>query len=168
MDTLSHGLYGGIVFGRRSVKDYITAFLFGVGPDILSFGPFFLGAVFGLQDWPSRGAEPPSSDLIPGFVYLLYNFTHSFLIYGLFFLLLWFLGKKHFAQLTLGWPLHILVDIPTHSSAFFPTPFLWPASSFSIDGHPWSSPEIFIPNVVILVGLYAYWYTRKRRGAVHK
>ncbi len=164
MDTLSHGLYAGIAFGRRSKRDYLTAFLFGIGPDILSFGPFFLGAILGLEDWPGRGAEPPSSDLIPGFVYLLYDFTHSFLIYALFFALLWWLGRKSFALLTLGWPLHILVDIPTHSAIFFPTPFLWPISNFYIDGHPWGSPEIFLPNVVLLVGLYAYWYTHRRKN----
>ena len=163
MDTLSHGLYGGIAFGRRSTKDYLTAFLFGIGPDILSFGPFFLGAIFGLQDWPSHGAEPPDPQMIPGFVHALYNITHSLLIYAFFFVLIWWLAKRHFAQLTLGWPLHILVDIPTHSSVFFPTPFLWPISNFFVDGHPWASPEIFIPNIVILVGLYAFWYTQRKK-----
>ncbi len=163
MDTLSHGLYGGIAFGRRSVKDYITAFLFGIGPDILSFGPFFIGVFLGLEPWVSRGYEKPDPVAIPAYVHGLYSFTHSLLVYAILFVVLWWLGKKHFATLTLGWPLHILVDIPTHSGEFFPTPFLWPVSGFSVDGHPWSNPEIFIPNVVLLVGLYAYWYTKKKR-----
>jgi hypothetical protein len=38
MDILSHGLYGGVAFGRESRKKYLIAFLFGVGPDLLSFG----------------------------------------------------------------------------------------------------------------------------------
>lgn len=58
----------------------------------------------------------------------------------------------------LAWPLHILVDIPTHSERFFPTPFLWPLSDFHVDGHPWSDPRIFIPNVILIAGLYTWYY----------
>ncbi|MFH0890864.1 MAG: hypothetical protein V1856_02435 [Candidatus Liptonbacteria bacterium] len=162
MDTLSHGLYGGIAFGRRSWKDYLVSFLFGVGPDILSFGPFFVAVFFGWESWVSRGYEKPDPAALPGYVHSLYDAAHSFLIYGLFFMLLWLRRKNNFARLTLSWPLHILIDIPTHSGTFFPTPFLWPISDFYVDGHPWSNPEIFIPNVVLLVGLYAYWYTQRR------
>ncbi len=42
MDIFSHGLYGGVAFGRISKRDYITAFLFGIAPDLLAFGTFFL------------------------------------------------------------------------------------------------------------------------------
>lgn len=167
MDIFSHGLYGGIAFGKRSKRDYITAFLFGVGPDLLAFGPFFLFMLLGLVAWPAWGLEPPSSRMIPEYVYFLYSITHSLVIYGLFFALLWWLRKKNFAKLTLGWPLHILVDIPTHSNAFFPTPFLWPLSSFSVNGIPWSHVEIFIPNVIVIVLLYSYWYKKRKRSIIN-
>lgn len=163
MDIFSHGLYGGVAFGRKSKKDYLLAFLFGVGPDLLAFGPFFLSIIFGFASWPAGKFEPPNFPVIPEYVHGLYDISHSFLIYVLFFALLWYLGKKDFAKLTLGWPLHILIDIPTHTSAFFPTPFLWPLSHFNIEGIPWGSPLIFIPNVIIIVGLYAYWYVKKKK-----
>lgn len=164
MDIFSHGLYGGVAFGRRSKKDYLTAFLFGIGPDLLAFGPFFLSVLLGFAKWPTH-FEPPSNGMIPQYVHSFYNVTHSLVIYGIFFALLWWVFKKRdFAKLTLGWPLHILVDIPTHSTAFFPTPFLWPVSDFHINGVPWSEPYIFIPNVLVIVGLYTYWYIKRKKS----
>ncbi|HEY0221145.1 MAG TPA: hypothetical protein VGC58_02905 [Candidatus Paceibacterota bacterium] len=163
MDILSHGLYGGVAFGKRSKRDYIISFLFGVGPDLFSFGILFVSIILGFSDMSFGKIEPPNYPVIPEYVHHLYNLTHSLVLYGIFFATLWFLGKKSFSKLTLGWPLHILVDIPTHSSAFFPTPFLWPASSFYINGIPWSEPYIFFPNVVVLVSLYTYWYLKKKK-----
>jgi len=62
-----------------------------------------------------------------------------------------------------AWPLHILVDIPTHSNEFFPTPFLWPISNFHVDGISWGNPYIFFPNLVILATLYL-WFFLSRKG----
>jgi hypothetical protein len=163
MDPVSHGLYGGVAFGRKSRREYIIAFFFGVMPDIFSFGPYFLLALLGTYSFAREPGGHPDPSLIPPFVHIAYDWTHSFIIYGIFFALLWSFGKRSFAKLTFGWPLHILVDIPTHSRAFFSTPFLWPASSFSVDGVPWSRPYIFIPNVLLLIALYGYWlYTRRQ------
>lgn len=162
MDILSHGLYGGIAFGRKSRKDYITAFFFGIGPDIFSFGPFFISLVLGLQNISFSQFDPSHSANIPTYVHSLYNVTHSLVIYGLFLLLLWAFGKKDFAKLTFGWPLHILVDMPLHTASFFPTPFLWPIANFPINGIPWSEPFIFFPNVVFLVVLYTLWYRKTK------
>jgi hypothetical protein len=158
MDVFSHGLYGGVAFGRGSRRDYITAFLFGIAPDILAFGVFFLVGLAG-----SRQIGRPSIETIPSYVFSIYNFSHSLVIFGIFFTLLWLGGKKHLAKLSLAWPLHILVDMPTHDAAFFPTPFLWPISDFHIDGISWARPIIFIPNLIIIFGLYMYWYLNKKR-----
>lgn len=167
MDIFSHGLYGGVAFGHRSKRDYIIAFLFGIGPDFLSFGLFFILMFLGLESFSNGNYfDPPQANAIPHFVYALYNITHSLVIYGIFFALLWFSGKKRFAKLTLGWPLHILVDIPTHVTTFFPTPFLWPISNFSVSGIPWGRPIIFIPNVIVLVSLYSYWYFKNKKNSI--
>ena len=164
MDIFSHGLYGGVAFGRKSRRDYLTAFLFGVGPDLLSFGFFFLAIGLGIESWPVGNFTPPGAKVIPEYIHFLYGITHSLVIYAIFFAILYLLGKKKFAWLTLGWPLHILVDIPTHSNGFFPTPFLWPLSDFSVNGIPWAHPVIFIPNLIVLIVLYAYWYKKRKRG----
>jgi hypothetical protein len=63
----------------------------------------------------------------------------------------------------LAWLLHILVDIPTHSTRFFPTPFLWPISSYEFSGIGWANPMIFIPNVVLLTSLYVWYFLIRPR-----
>lgn len=161
MDTLSHGLYGGIAVGRRSKKDYAIAFLFGVLPDLLSFGPLFVLSFLGLHEFHRTPEGIPDAASIPHFVYAAYDVTHSLVVYAVVVGLLYVVSKKkHLAFLTLGWPLHILVDIPTHSHQFFPTPFLWPFSSYSFNGISWSAPIIFIPNVILLMALYSYWFIK--------
>ncbi|MSR71539.1 MAG: hypothetical protein EXS50_02650 [Candidatus Taylorbacteria bacterium] len=158
MDIFSHGLYGGVAFGRMSRRDYITAFLFGIAPDLLAFGTLFITSLI------STGTMGrPNLESIPSYVFSVYDFSHSLVVYAVFFAILWFFGYKHFAKLTLAWPLHILVDIPTHDATFFPTPFLWPISDFHIYGVSWGHPMIFIPNIILLLSLYLYWYTRRRK-----
>ncbi len=158
MDIFSHGLYGGVAFGRMSKRDYITAFLFGIAPDLLAFGTFFITNLFS-----SGTLGKPDIETIPHYIFIIYDFSHSLVVFSVFFAFLWFFGYKHFAKLTLAWPLHILVDIPTHDAAFFPTPFLWPISDSHIDGISWGHPMIFFPNVVLLLGLYAYWYIKSKK-----
>lgn len=158
MDIISHGLYGGVGFGRKSKRTYLVAFLFGILPDALSFGIYFILALFGVFEFGRMASGPPDPQLIPQFVYIMYDITHSFVIYALFALILYAFRRKTLLWLTLGWPLHILVDIPTHSNAFFPTPFLWPLSDFSVNGIPWSNPWIFFPNVALIITLYSYWW----------
>lgn len=167
MDIISHGLYGGVAFGRRSRKSFWLSFFFGVAPDLLSFGIFTVGSWVGIFEHPdwSSGRHPDPSQ-IPQFVHGLYNLTHSFVIFAIIFGVVWLIRKKPLYEM-LGWPLHILVDIPTHSDKFFPTPFLWPVSNYHVDGHPWSSPEIFIPNVILIISLYLWFYViRPRRKQI--
>jgi len=151
MDIFSHGLYGGVAFGRKSKRNYVTALLFGMGPDLISFGPLVLATLLGFHSWVGDNIT-----------HYLYNATHSFVVYASFFILFWVLGGKNFTKLTLAWPLHILVDIPTHSAEFFPTHFLWPMSDFFVDGIAWITPIIFISNIVVILTIYLYWYTRKK------
>lgn len=161
MDILSHGLYGGVAFGRRSRMSFWLSFFFGIAPDLFSFGIFTAGTWIGVFDHPDWSTgQHPDPGTYPLFVPMSYNITHSFVVFAMVFALVWLLRKKPLYEL-LAWPLHILVDIPTHSSAFFPTPFLWPISDYRVNGHSWGSPEIFIPNVILLVSLYIWFFLIK-------
>lgn len=164
MDVISHGLWGGLGFGRGSRKDFWWASFFGIAPDLFSFGIFLVLAFFGFEahpDWSS--GQHPDPTQIPAYVHSAYNVTHSLVVFSIAFGVVWFIRKKPLFTLS-AWGLHILMDIPTHSTAFFPTPFLWPIASVSIDGIPWSSPIIMIPNIVLLVALYAwFWRSRQKR-----
>ena len=166
MDTLSHGLWGSLAFGRKNKKSFLLALSFGMSPDLFSFGPFFVGAFLGLWSWPPISVEPPSPFAIPDFVHFMYRPTHSLIIFAAAFLLVWLIRRKPAWEMV-AWGLHILYDIPFHEHRFFPTPFLWPVSSFTVDGWTWGNPWIFFPNAALLAAGYGllllFIHRRKRR-----
>lgn len=167
MDVVSHGLWGGLAFGRTKRRDYWLAFAFGILPDVLSFGIFTVAQIFG---WATRieWSTGPVDANVPIYVHTLYNYTHSFIIFALIFSLVWIFIHKPFIPL-LSWGFHIILDIFTHSTTFFATPFLWPLSSFKVNGTPWSHPLIFFPNWILLISLYIVWFIlNKRRKSIPK
>lgn len=163
MDIISHGLWGGIAFGRK--KKFIIAFLFGILPDLLAFGPFFLytklnGIYF---------HRKPPLEIVPTWVFVIYDLGHSLILFCLIYFIIRKINKE-ISFCCLAWLLHILFDIPTHSAEYFPTKFLYPVSNFYIDGISWSSPIIWYPNIILLIALYSVFIfsilTRKRKQNV--
>ena len=99
---------------------------------------------------------------IPQYVHSLYNITHSFVIFAAAFALVWLIMKRPVWEM-LAWAFHIFLDLFTHSTDFFPTPYAWPFSYTPVNGIPWSTPIIFFTNAGFLVIIYAvYWYRKKR------
>ena len=98
-----------------------------MAPDLFSFGILWVAATLGLSPTPDYSQGTPPESTIPPYVHYLYNVTHSFVLFLAVFALLWLWTKRPVWELG-AWGLHVLVDIPTHSFAFFPTPFLWPLS----------------------------------------
>ena len=54
----------------------------------------------------------------------------------------------------MGWLLHILIDIPTHSFRYYATRFLWPVSDYRIDGIAWWTPWFWAATYAALVLVY--------------
>ena len=85
MDTLSHALWGGGLFGYRKYR--WVAIFFGVIPDLLSFGVLFL-IKFVSGELNYSGLPTLESLLqlrpIPEWVFIMDNFTHSFVTSFLF------------------------------------------------------------------------------------
>ncbi len=168
MDVFSHGLWGGMLFGKKNKKMFWSAVAFGVAPDMLSFGLYTLLTMVGVLPRPDWSNGPPPESSIPTFVGSLYNITHSFIPFVLVFAIVWLIRKKPFLPM-LAWPFHILLDIPTHSTAFFPTPFLWPIAHPHVHGVPWSHPYIFFPNWALIVAAYSiWWYTERKKVKMAK
>lgn len=165
MDIVSHGLWGSLAFGRRNRRSFWLAFLFGIAPDLLSFGPFFATVFLGFRPWPHVSVEP-ATPLMPAYVNHLYNITHSLVVFALLFGLLTLIFRRPIWEFS-AWGFHILFDIPTHSYRFFPTPFLWPVSTFQVSGWSWASPWIFFPNGILLVLLYVWFFSVKRLPPSH-
>src|SRR6185436_705190 len=81
----------------------------------------------------------------------LYNYSHSLVIWAVVFILVWVFYKRPRYEL-LGWVLHTLIDIPSHTLAFFPTPFLFPISDYYFShGIAWSNRWFMIINYSALL-----------------
>ena len=126
MDTFSHTLWGWGLFGIRG-RPWIAA-LCGFLPDVIPFGPVIL-----MRMMTGQTQGRPSLDSIPAWTFSSYNFTHSFVVAAVIIALV-YRFRKDYAFAMLAWPLHILLDFPFHSKAFFPTPVLWPIHDFVLDG----------------------------------
>ena len=104
MDTLSHALWGGGLFGYRKYR--WVAIFFGVIPDLLSFGVLFL-IKFVSGELNYSGLPTLESLLqlrpIPEWVFIMDNFTHSFVTSFLFVAIVYFL-KPQLVWPILAWP----------------------------------------------------------------
>lgn len=160
MDIISHGLYRWAVFGNK--KEFWLSIEFWILPDFLTFWlPFAINIITMLSGGSgSIFGQAGHHNIDAKYIDAIYNITHSLIIRGSVFWALWRIYKKpmkaSFARL-----LHMLIDIPTHSLAFFATPFLWPIFNYKFDGIPRSNKIIFIPNIILLIILYSI-YTYKK------
>jgi len=94
LDTLAHGLWGGAAFGQRD-NQWKWAFLWGVCPDLFSFGPFFLTHMGDIGErWAHHHMGPPDPRTIPAYVYHAYNVTHSLVAWSLAAGVLWFFCRR--------------------------------------------------------------------------
>jgi hypothetical protein len=167
MDFVSHALWGGISFGQRAKKIFFTAAGISILPDVLTEGLYGLLYLLNIGNMPSWENGHPDITAYPFWAQSFYNFTHSAVVFTLCFLLIWALKRKP-VWVTGAWGLHILIDIPTHSLYLFPTPFLWPLSVYKFDGIGWHNPIVFGANILLLLGVYALWFKRRKGIAIHK
>ena len=84
----------------------------------------------------------------------LYDLGHSLVVFLAVFLVAWALRRRPLWEM-LGWALHILLDIPSHS-AHFPTPFLWPLSSYFLVGVSWRQWWFMALNYAMLAATFYF------------
>ena len=154
MDILAHGLWGGAGFYPQGTKRFGQAFLVGIAPDLVSFGLFHLSR----PEWikmrlAGEISGPPPLAMIPYYVFHAYNLSHSLIIWAGVFGLIWFLARKP-PWVLLAWGLHVVSDIPTHDSGYFPTPYLWPLPTPLVEGISWSQPWFMASNYTALLAVY--------------
>lgn len=182
MDVFSHGLWAAtaaktINIKKRTKINLFFAACWGVFPDVFAFGPAFFWIIWlrlrGINIIPIRPENADALEQSGGGPFVLsnhlYNFSHSLFVLatvlGLVVLVKFLIEKKmswRFLPLTmLGWPMHILMDIPTHSYKFYPTPFLWPISNWKFDGFSWGQWWFILLNYGSLVTVYIYFRIKK-------
>ncbi len=180
MDILAHMLwanYGSRPINKKRVKKSLSKInvawimFWSVFPDLFAFGiPTVLAVIvsitsnnFSFKSLLSHHGTP--NPLIMDLPAYLYQFSHSFIIWILIFILVWVISKK--PQFVLfGWALHIFLDIFSHSIQFYPTPFLFPISNYHfIYGIRWSDPYFVTVNYTLIAIFAIYFYlTRNKKN----
>ena len=141
----------------------------GVFPDVLAFG---LPALVGLWvryvggtgfEVSMHGGRLPHVHLgLP-----LYQIGHSLVVFAVVFGVSALVARRPVVGL-LGWPLHIVIDMATHSHRYYATRFLWPLSDYGFDGIPWWTPWFHWCTYGALAVVYLLlwrigWLSRARR-----
>jgi len=174
MDIISHALWSSALFKSFNLKlkkkkfNLWKAGIFGMFPDIVSFvipliiilPVIILKKGFDINEISSAIQNPSYT----GIIEMLYNISHSLIIFAIVFFLIWLIFKKPI-WIMFGWLLHILIDIPTHLLSHFPTPMFWPISNFKINGIIyWREPLFMIIDIVLLGIVWGiiFWIEKKR------
>lgn len=160
MDIFAHGLWSGILFNKN--KKIFWPIFFGVAPDIFSFGIYLLIFVLTNGSLPFASSFSPQQINIPRYTDLLYNFTHSLIIFAIVFAIIWIWRRKPCWPVA-AWGVHILFDIPLHNGEFFPTPFLFPISGFKVSLISWAEPVVIIVNYSLLLASYLIIFWRRKK-----
>jgi hypothetical protein len=143
------------------------AAFFGVAPDFFAFTVPFVIAMYRAIFLDIPFVRGPQALDVGGFdlAAYLYQFSHSVVIWTLVFVLVWVLSRRPRWEL-LGWLLHILIDIPSHSINFYPTPFLFPISEYRFPyGVSWANRWFMMINYSALLVVWLAIGLRRRRKA---
>ncbi len=162
MEIVAHGLWAAAaaITANRSTGARLRVgwtVWWAAFPDVLAFGPSFAAGLWLRFAGGSNAAA--NGHLLPH-VHIglpLYPAAHSLLVFALVFGVTTILARRIVFEM-LGWLLHILIDIPTHSFSYYATRFLWPISDFRIDGVAWWTPWFWAATYGALVVVYvAMW-----------
>jgi len=179
MDIFAHGLWAGagaVAANRKWGKQirWGWACFWGMFPDLFAFTPMFLTLIrfrfFGQGFTPRLLFSRALREALPPLLQptTLYPVSHSLVIFAVVFVSVWRLRRRPSLAM-LGWSLHILMDIPTHGSGTYRTPFLWPVSSYRFSGIWWTAPWFMIFNYSALAVIYLtllYLSVTRRRQQV--
>jgi len=154
MDIISHGLINNLIFKELPMQERAWAIALGMLPDLISFSGVFQFEFFKKLLFFKK---IPHS-FIPDYVFKIYNVTHSLVIWAVAFGIFWLFGWYTTAIVFIGWAVHIVIDIFTHSAQSFPTKIFWPFSNWNYSGFTWSSFKFLAIEYFILALLYLIFY----------
>lgn len=169
MDIIAHGMSTALAAigmqprSKQPIRLWWTVF-FGMLPDLATFTVPACLRIW----WWATGASPTllpqaNGPHIGQWATSLYNGTHSLVVFAAAFGAAWLLLRRPVLEM-LGWTLHIVIDIFTHRE-MFATQFLWPVSSFHVDGIRWETGWLLASTYgALVIALFALWRRRARAG----
>lgn len=174
MDILAHGLWVGIGavwmhrHRRLDRRTTVLAVAWAVVPDLAQLLPLVYQALFSPDGWTVLlayanalpGHEPEMSPAVMELTHHLHCVTHSALVAGVVTAISWTWLKRLRVPL-LGWWLHIVIDVFTHSAEFYPSPVFYPVTYWGFDGIAWNTPWFMVANyLTMLIVAVAVLYRR--------
>jgi hypothetical protein len=176
MEIVAHGLWAAaaaVTANRKTGKSIRIGWTvwWAAFPDVLAFG---LPAIIGIGLALTGNLDPAAGHghLIPRarLALPLYPAGHSLIVFLAVFGLVSILARRFVLEM-LGWLMHILIDIGTHSLSYYATRFLWPVSDFRVNGIAWWTPWFWAATYVALAIVYIAmwkkgWLSRSRRSDV--
>jgi hypothetical protein len=165
MDIVAHALWtgAGALAVRRKIHrriPVVATALWGAFPDVFAFGP---AVAAGLWFLLANGHAPGHGERLH-IGLPLYPMSHSLLVFGAVYGLVSLIGRRPVIGM-LGWLVHILIDIPTHSFDYYATRIFWPLSNWGLDGLPWWTPWFWITTYAALAIVYSLMW---RNGWFHR
>lgn len=155
MDFFAHLLWTFIFFYQLDPKFFLLTEFFGVIPDLIPFGTFLIYDKSREEGSSLKKDSKNKLENAPNYIFTLYDLSHSFVTFGVCFLIVYIFFDK-LALVLVPWAMHILFDIFSHSKPMdaFQTKFLYPISQFSFKGYSWQNRKFIIINyIAIIIGL---------------
>ena len=139
-------------------------------PDLIHLLPMIAWWIFGngtaaglyAYATASPGQEPPMPHWVQHFAHHLHCIMHSAITTAAAALLLWLALRTLWLPL-LGWWSHVVIDVFTHSAAFYPSPVFYPLTQQGFDGIAWNTPWFMLLNYGLLVAVWSYLSWRRWR-----
>lgn len=192
MEIFSHALWsaGLVQLANRHLKVKhkhlrlrpIPTALWSIFPDLVVFAPVWIFYIWKLLAGAiDYSGIPRHGDLglvgTDTIISLSYSMSHSLVVFCVVMILVvafyrLFTGRKArssaYLWAMLGWAFHILIDVPSHSYQYSPTPVFWPISEWRFyQGIDWGTPIFLFFNYLLMFLLYLFlWYTEPRKKRV--
>ena len=174
MDILAHNLWAGagLALAKRhrpiSARTAMLTIALAALPDLVHMLPIALWWIFGdgslatVRSYMTAvpGQEPILPALVEQWSHHLHCIMHSAIVAGGVTLLLLSARRSLWIPL-MGWWSHIVIDVFTHSAAYYPSPVLYPITERGFDGVAWNTPWFIVLNYAAL-GVAGWWLWRSR------
>lgn len=177
MDIVAHGLWAGlgVAFARRHrpipAGTAAAVVALALLPDLAQLLPLIglaasRGDIHVLHAYATAvpGSEPPLPPAVALWSHHLHCVLHSAVVAAAVTALAWAMLRTLWLPL-LGWWSHIVIDVFTHSAAFYPSPVLYPFTERGFDGLAWNTPWFMAANyaaIVLAVALLLLMSQRRR------